>query len=369
MEISMSNLPLSNILQRKVRSLISILAVALGISLLLILIGMTKGTVNDVARRLENVGADILVQRSDSSVFLGLKSGVLPMKLQEKIEAIPGVKAVAPVMTWTASLDGSIQVVYGIQPETFNQVGNHLELLEGRLLKGEKEIILDNRLAEARHLDVGASLDLWGTTYTVVGISKAGMGARIFMPLETLQKSLDEEGRVSLFFVRCESLDLVKSVAGEIERQIKGLKAYVLETFVDTMMRNLVGLNEFLMGTTSATLFISFLVILLAMYTTILERTREIGILKAMGASKGFIIGSIILESILLCLAGVIVGYGLTFILKKLIQTFYPLLNIEITWYWILISGLVGILGGLLGSFYPAFRAAKQDPILALRYE
>lgn len=365
----MSNLPLSNIIQRRVRSLISILAVALGIVLLLILIGMAKGTINDVARRIENVGADILVQRSDSSVFLGLKSGVIPTKLQEKIQLIPGVKAVAPVMTWTASLDGSIQVVYGIQAESFNQVGNQLEILEGRLLKEGRELVVDNRLAEARHLGVGSMLELLGTSYTVVGISKAGMGARIFMPLETLQKSLGEEGRVSLFFVKCVSLDLVKQVAREIEENVKGLKAHILETFVDTMTRNLVGLNELLLGITSATLFISFLVILLAMYTTILERTREIGILKAMGASRRFIMGNIVVESILLCLAGVLVGYGLALVMRKLIQSFYPLLNIEITLYWILMSGLVGILGGLLGSLYPALRAAKQDPILALRYE
>jgi putative ABC transport system permease protein len=365
----MSNLPLSNITQRKVRSLISVLAVALGITMLLILIGMAKGTVNDTARRIENVGADILVQRSDSSVFLGLKSGVMPIKLQEKIRTISGVKAVAPVMTWTVSISGNINVVYGIQPESFNQVANRLEVLKGRLLKEGNEIVVDTRLAEAHHLNVDSTIELLGTTHTVVGISKAGVGARIFMPLETLQKSMDEEGRVSLFFVKSESLSQVKQVAGEIEQQIKGLKAYALETFVETMMRNIVGLNELLMGITSATLVISFLVILLAMYTTILERTREIGILKAMGASKEFIMGNIILESVLLCVGGVLIGYGLTFLMKKMIQTLYPLLNIDVTFYWILTSGLVGILGGLLGSVYPALRAAKQDPIVALRYE
>jgi putative ABC transport system permease protein len=114
---------------------------------------------------------------------------------------------------------------------------------------------------------------------------------------------------------------------------------------------------------------ISFLVVLLAMYTTIIERTREIGILRAIGASQGKVVQLVINESALICLAGVVVGIGLALVGRWLLPLVFPTLAISLTRQWALIASALGLSGGLLGSFYPALKAARMDPIQALNFE
>ena len=105
------------------------------------------------------------------------------------------------------------------------------------------------------------------------------------------------------------------------------------------------------------------------MYTAIIERTREIGILKAIGATRHYIIRNIVIEALIISTIGVFVGYLTAYIARHIIIKIFPLLTVEITLRWMLIAGALGIIGGVLGSLYPAFRAAKQDPIDALKYE
>jgi putative ABC transport system permease protein len=114
---------------------------------------------------------------------------------------------------------------------------------------------------------------------------------------------------------------------------------------------------------------ISFMVILLAMYTTVIERTREIGVLKALGAGKMYIIRLVITESFLICLIGVLVGYGFSLLGRFTILTLFPTLTVSLVPRQFVIAALLGIFGGLLGALYPAYRAAKLDPVEALNFE
>jgi putative ABC transport system permease protein len=109
-------------------------------------------------------------------------------------------------------------------------------------------------------------------------------------------------------------------------------------------------------------------VILLAMYTTITERTREIGILKSLGASKSYIVTTIEREAVTISLIGVVVGTVLALAAGWLIERFTTL-QLEFHWTWILRAALIGIAAGAVGALYPALRAANQDPVKALSYE
>jgi len=362
-------LAVANILQKKVRSIISLLAVGLGIALLLVLVGMTQGSIAEVADRIQNVGGDIIVQQAGSTSFLALRSGILPEKYREKLLEIPGVAAVSPVVTWTTSFRNQLYVVYGIDPEQFSSIGGGLRIIEGRTLQAPGEVVVDSRMAAATGLELGQSIDMLGAQFRIVGIAKEGIGARVFLLMSELQEMLHQEDRVSLFFVRCNSPDIVKQTAAAIETNLKGVRYQLLEGFADEMARSMSGLREFIGAITVTTLLVSLLVIALSMYMTVLEKTREIGILKSLGASRRYIVGNILVESLMLTGAGVLAGYLLTAAAVQFLSRSYPLLTVKVTPFWIAAGGVLGIAAGILGALYPAWFAARQDPVQALAHE
>lgn len=362
-------LALANILQKRVRSAISVLAVGIGTALLLVLVGVTRGSIDEVARRIQNVGGDIIVQQAGATSFLALKSGILPARYGERLRAIPGVAAVSPVVTWTTTFRNQFYVVYGIDPAQFSSIGGGLEIVAGRALRGAGEVVVDSRLAASAGLALGERIEILGSTFEIVGVSKEGIGARIFFLMSELQSMLHQEERVSLFFVRCTSPAVVKATVAAIEADLKGVRCQILEGFADEMARSMSGLRQFIGAVTASTLVVSLLVIALAMYMTILEKTREIGILKSLGASRRLIMGNIVLESVLLTGCGVLAGYALTLAAVGALRAWYPLLTVEVTPFWVALAGALGILSGLFGALYPAWFAARQDPVRALSYE
>ena len=362
-------LAVANVFQKKVRSIISLLAVGLGIALLLVLVGMTQGSIAEVANRIQNVGGDIIVQQAGSTNFLALKSGILPEKYRERLLEVPGVAAVSPVVTWTTSFRNQLYVVYGIDPEQFSSIGGGLRMVDGRTLQAPGEVVVDSRMAAATQIAVGDDIDMLGSTFRVVGIAKEGIGARVFLLMSELQGMLHQEERVSLFFVRCTSPEVVKQTAAAIETDLKGVRCQLLEGFADEMAASMSGLREFISAITITTLLVSLLVIALAMYMTVLEKTREIGILKSLGASRRFIVGNILVESLMLTGAGVLAGYAITIGAVAFLARSYPMLTVDVTPFWIVAGGLLGIAAGILGALYPAWFAVRQDPVQALAHE
>jgi putative ABC transport system permease protein len=282
---------------------------------------------------------------------------------------VPGVAAVSPVVTWTAPFKDALYVVYGIDPAQFASIGGGLRILEGRTLAAPGEAVIDSRLARHAKLGVGDTMEILGATFRIAGVAKEGIGARIFLLKRELQEMLHQEDRVSLFFVRCSSPAAVKPTAQAIEAALRGVKCQLLEGFADDMARSMKGLDQFVAAITITTLLVSLLVVSLTMYMTVLEKTRDIGILKSLGASRRFIIGGIVAESVLLTAGGVAAGYGLTAAATAALRLRYPLLTVDVTPAWIAIGGAVGVAGGLLGALYPAWLAARQDPVRALSYE
>jgi putative ABC transport system permease protein len=129
------------------------------------------------------------------------------------------------------------------------------------------------------------------------------------------------------------------------------------------------GLDVFIRTVVFIAVSVGVLVIFLSMYTTITERTREIGILRSLGASKQFVIRLILLESVVICMLGVGLGLISSKLIAGLVTSVFPTQHVDITADWIFRASLFAILSGLIGSFYPSLKAAAQDPIEALAYE
>jgi putative ABC transport system permease protein len=114
---------------------------------------------------------------------------------------------------------------------------------------------------------------------------------------------------------------------------------------------------------------IGFIVIFQAMYAAVMERTREIGILKSLGASKVYIVNVVLRETALLAIIGIVLGIGISFAATEALIKRLPTLTVMISGYWVLRATLIALGGALIGALYPAFRAARKDPIDALAYE
>jgi putative ABC transport system permease protein len=132
---------------------------------------------------------------------------------------------------------------------------------------------------------------------------------------------------------------------------------------------HLPGFRPFIGVVIGVSLVIGFLVIFQSMYTAVMERTREIGILKSMGASKFYVVSLVLRETVLLALAGIVVGIVVSMLARIGIQQRWPLVHIDGSTEWMIRATLVAIVGATVGAIYPAYKAAQKDPIDALAYE
>jgi putative ABC transport system permease protein len=156
----------------------------------------------------------------------------------------------------------------------------------------------------------------------------------------------------------------------EMKPIFPGYEIRPLKDFLSLMTAtNLPGLNAFIKSMIALAVSIGFLVILLSMYTTVIERTRDIGVLKSIGASKGYIIRALLGESIFICVIGVGVGIAMSYVTRAIFLSSFPTLSILITPDWIVRSAVIALAGGILGASYPAWLASRKDAIEALSYD
>jgi putative ABC transport system permease protein len=367
----MLELVFANLRQRKMRSLVCVIAVGIGIALLIVLTGLCKGMIRESAERMRNTGAHILVQPRSASNLLALKGSSLPVQYGAKLEQLPGVAAACPVLTWTTSIEKVIYVIYGLDLGQYEKIGGTPRIVSGKPWESPNEILIDTRLAHANHYAVGDRITLLNKEFTVSGIFQSGVGARVYLPIDTLEEALHLNDMCSLFFVKASADDQtsIKSAIDGIETQFPALKASGLDRYEDIIVTEVTGLNEFFGVITATALIISFLVILLTMYTTIVERTREFGILRSIGATKRTIMGLVVQESVTLCTLGVAAGYLFALAARLWLSQAHPLLTMEIGGISLLRSAFLGISGGILGALYPGLKAARVDPVEALGYE
>ena len=225
------------------------------------------------------------------------------------------------------------------------------------------------RRIENSRLSVGSTLKLFGNqTYTVAGVYTPEAGPRIKMTLSAMQDALEAPNKCTWIYVKLKEHDRQVEAARRIDEQLPGNKIQLTRDIVTNVEKSIPYLGVFLRALVGLSAVVSGLVVMLAMYTTITERTREIGILKALGASRGYIVGEIEKEAVLISVVGVAAGFAASLLAGYLIQRSSGLV-FEYGWGWALTAALIGLLGGALGALYPAVRAANLDAVSALAYE
>jgi len=343
------------------------MAISIGVVLILVSVGLSYGQLNDAAERTRRVGGDIMVQPPNSSLFFALNSGTLNERISKVVEEIEGVEAAAPILA--KFISDKFHLVFGIEKESFERVNTTLRFVDGRIFGTPDEVIIDTRYANSRNLGVGDELELLSRKFEVSGIFEQGTGARVLMSLDTLQELNGTPAKVTMFFARVKDGAKVDDVFEAIQKRMPNYKITKTSELQDVMSSSAPGFKQFLSVMVFVAVVISFLIILLAMYTTITERTREIGILKSLGASKTYIVQLIIKESLCICAAGVVLGFILTFITIQLILVTFPTMPVFIPALWRVAAASLATGGGVLGALYPAIKAAQLDPVRALGYE
>ncbi len=346
-----------SITARPLRSFLSVVAIAIQVILVLMIVGLTSGVISEWGKRVEGVGADILVQPPNSSIFFAFVSVGMQESLGDKIATLSGVDEVAPTVILTEPKQ--LVMVYGIDYKRFNALSKGFLFRDGRPFEGPDEVIADDIIAQTRHLKVGSQVTLLNHAFTVCGIVGHGKGARYFIPIRTAQEIAGAEKRVSMFYVR--SRGDTEATRAQIlklmpENSIRSLSEYV------TLMTssNLPQLRPFTRTMVALGIVVSFLV---------MERTREIGILKALGFSRLDVVQMLLGETLILTLVGTGLGIALTFLTQAILKQTNPGLTILISPVWIFSAIALALVGAATGAIYPALRAASYDPVVALAYE
>ena len=360
---------LANILHRPLRTMVSILAVGVEVALVIIIVGLTSGMMQETAKRIEGIGADIMLQPPSASIFLAFSGAPMPIRIADRLRQLRYVQAVAPVLLQFNST-GGIDIVYGIDPESFRAVSGGFVFLQGRDMDGPDDLLVDDWAARSKNIKVGETLRMLEHDFHVAGIVEHGKGARIFVPLATLQELSGARDKASIFFLKCTRTDHTAAVMDQMRKILQGYEIRPLKDFLSLMTStSLPGLDVFVRSMIALAVAIGFLVIFLSMYSTVVERTRDIGVLKSLGASKSYIARALLSEIGAICGAGILFGIGVSYLARAFFLSAFPTLSILITADWIMRAALIAIGGGMLGALYPAWLASRKDVVEALAYE
>ncbi|MBZ5531766.1 MAG: ABC transporter permease [Acidobacteriia bacterium] len=361
----------ANLAHRPIRSIISIFAVAIEVTLILLIVGLMLGILDDSKERQKGVGADVIVRPPGSANFAAFSSAPASVKYADLLLKQPHVTAVAPVVLQTTVSLSSIEVLNGIDLKSFESVGGPMRYLKGGPFQEPYDMIVDDIYAAGNKAHVGSTVSVLNHDFRVCGVIPHGRGSRRYVPISTMQALTGNENKASVFYVKLDDVKNDNAAVQQLKELLPQFNITSTREWMELMTAdNIPGLSTVIKVVIGIAVVIGFMVIFQSMYTAVMERTREIGILKSLGASKFYVVRVILRETLLLAVAGVLLGFAVSALGRLGILHKFPTLRVlPITFSWALYSMLVAVGGAMLGALYPAFKAAQKDPIDALAYE
>jgi putative ABC transport system permease protein len=334
---------------------------------MLTLVGLSHGFVDDSSKRTRGIGADIIVRSPDSRVgTVGLSN--LPEKLIERLAQLPHVSFATGVASHLVS---GWTTVSGIDLPAFERMSGKFVFREGHSFEKPDDILLDTYYAQQAHVHAGNKINLLNREWNVAGIVEPGKLAHIFLPLATLQALDGTTGKVAQIYLKLDDPANTGTVVDSIKNLLPGYNIYSVEELVSlTSVDNVPFLRPLLNVIIGVAVLIGAAVASLSMYMAVQQRTREIGILKSLGASKLLVIRIILMEAFCLGFGGCILGILFSFLSRWLLAKLVPAsLPQAIVPEWWPIAGAIAMGAAMFGALYPGIVAARQDPIEALAYE
>jgi len=374
----MNKLILGNLVHRPLRSVISAFAVAIEVVMILSVVGIFYGILNTSRDQQSGIGMDMMVRAGSAGALSNLGTASSPTGAAVELRKLPHVQVVAPVNV-KLTIGSSVENLFGIDYASFNAL-RPFKFIAGGPLQGPDDVIIDDfEAAKGKHTHLGDTIKILNHDFHVVGIFEHGKGSRKFIPLETMDQLDGTPGKCTMFYLRTDdgANDEAKLRIQDVVKQeiltTDGMQDYNSQTLEESLTlltpAHLPAFNIALDVIISIAIIIGFLVIFQSMYTAVMERTREIGILKSMGAGPLTIVSMVLRETGLLAVCGIMVGVGFTYLLKFMLHAKFPTLSFQVTTLWVYKAVGIALLGALCGALYPSLKAARKDPIDALSYE
>ena len=351
------------------RSLLSVLLIGVPVTLILTLVGLSRGMIQDAQRRQRGSGADIVLRAPSAKNAIMQSGAALPDAFVDRIAQEPHVTAVTGVVTHAIEL---VIIVNGVDLDQINRMTGGLHYVAGGPFQDPYDVILDRYYAEQKHKKVGDYIDLMNHQWRISGIIDSSVLAHILVPLKTLQELDAESHRLGQIYIKLDNPANTDRVIKRLKDQLPDYPIWPMEELTSQIQEsvNSQGLSAFVVVIMSIGVVIGFAVVCLSMYMSVLQRTREIGILKSLGGSKFFILEIILAEAWIMGVGGTLLGILLSFGARYAIETFQPAsfqMDIVLSW-WPRVLALT-LIAATLGALYPGLSAARHDPIEALAYE
>jgi len=362
---------LRNILRRKTRSAFTILGISIGIATIIALGAVMNGLTTSMQGMLKTGRADFSVAQGGISDFIF--SRIRENRTLEIMQLEAVEKAVGVLMGFYAIERNPYVITWGVNVEDFPMLG--INVISGAAYTQEYEVIVGEVAAKEWNRTVGDKLTIKEAEFTITGIYQTGsmyQDKGVTLQLSKLQEMQSQEGYVTIIYVQLKDGADVEETTRQIESEFPDLVTIKSVAELGKVDKGLETLD-------SATMAISLLAIIIGgigvtntIMMSVFERTREIGVLRALGWTKRRILTMILGESILLCVLAILLGslFGVVgtrlLMLQPIIRgVLEPLLTAETFTRAIIVALAVGLVGGL----YPAYRAARLLPSEALRYE
>ncbi|MEM7819240.1 MAG: ABC transporter permease [Candidatus Aenigmatarchaeota archaeon] len=386
-----------NLSHQKARTVLTLLGVIVGIASVVALISLGSGLSTSVAKQLEQIGTDKIIIIPKTSGGFGPPTG-FTQKLSEKdldiVKKTRGVDIAIPILLKNLPVSyekkTSFITIYGVsskESKIFFSGVQRYTLDEGRFMKeDEKSVaIIGSRVHTdifGNEIRVGDKIKILGKEIRVIGIMKPTGNQQddngIIIPIETLRDIIGDKEDITVIFAK--AYEDPKIVAERIEKELEDLHneklffAMTTEQLLERINSIFSIISIVLAGIAGISLLVASFGILNTMLMAVIERTKEIGVMKAIGATNRRILALFLIESSFVGLiggvVGTIVGYSLSLGFSKFATNIIGLsLNVEIDPMLIIGAILFSMIVGMVSGTYPAYRAAKLDPVEALRYE